>query len=194
VRLFFALPVPAPVKESLTAYLGKLRTPGLGVRWVDPELWHLTLRFLGEVEEKKLHRVTAAATAATAGGGDFPWRCRGLGAFPRLDRPAVLWAGVGPGAEEMARLAAALEARLEGEGFPREGRPFHPHLTLGRAAGTSRGRRGRRPAPVAERVLDLFRAAEERDFGPARAEAVELVASRLTPAGPRYHRVESFPL
>ncbi len=194
MRLFAALPVSREVREALAEKVGRIGFKGDGVRWVDPSLWHVTLRFLGEVPRGELYRVTGALEEATNGVAPFTWECRGLGGFPDLNRPRVLWAGVDLGRNEMVELAERLERALAQAGFPGEGRPFHPHLTLGRAAGSARGRRGRLPAPMAKRVLEAFLREEATLFGKVRAGKVLLVESRLQPGGPVYREVASWVL
>ncbi len=194
MRLFAALPVSTEIREALREKVGRIGFKGDGVRWVDPSLWHVTLRFLGEVPRGELFRVTGTLEAATNGVAPFEWECRGLGGFPDLNRPRVLWAGVDRGRIQMVELAGRVEEALARAGFPGEGRPFHPHLTLGRAAGSARGRRGRRPAPMARRVLEAFLREEATLFGKASAREVLLVESRLRPEGPVYETVESWAL
>jgi len=194
MRLFVALPVSREIRQALEEKVARIGFKGDGVRWVDPSLWHVTLRFLGEVPAREVEKVTSALERATKGVEPFPWECRGLGGFPDLNRPRVLWAGVDRGRDEMAALAGRVEEALAEAGFPRESRPFHPHLTLGRAAGSARGARGRRPAPMARRVLQAFLREEAAPFGRARAEEVLLLESRLGPGGPDYRRAASWRL
>ncbi len=194
MRLFTALPVSPEIREALREKVGKIGFKGDGVRWVDPSLWHVTLRFLGEVPRGDLLRVTGALEEATNGVAPFEWECRGLGGFPDLNRPRVLWAGVDLGRIQMVELAGRVEEALARAGFPGEGRPFHPHLTLGRAAGSARGRRGRRPAPMARKVLEAFLREEATLFGKASAREVLLVESKLRREGPVYETVESWAL
>jgi len=194
LRLFAALPVPEEIRRALEEKVRRIGFKGDGVRWVDPALWHITLRFLGEVAEEELSLVTGALERATNGAAPFLWECRGLGGFPDLNRPRVLWAGVDLGRIQMVELAGRVEGALAEAGFPREERPFHPHLTLGRAAGSTRGRRGRRPAPMARKVLEAFLQEESTPFGKGRAERVVLVESRLGPGGPAYREVGAWVL
>jgi 2'-5' RNA ligase len=109
------------------------------VKWVRPEGIHTTVKFLGEVEPEREPELRAALTRAAAGGRALPLDVRGFGVFPDATRPRVIWAGV-----EADPSLELLQHRVEQEfaplGFPSEGRPFRPHLTLGRAAREARPR------------------------------------------------------
>jgi len=116
-----------------------VRDLGLPVKWVRPEGIHMTVKFLGEVEPEREPELRAALTRAAAGGRPLPLAVRGFGVFPDATRPRVIWAGLD--ADPTLEL---LQHRVEQEfsplGFPPEGRPFRPHLTLGRAAREARPR------------------------------------------------------
>jgi RNA 2',3'-cyclic 3'-phosphodiesterase len=141
---------------------------------VAPENLHVTLKFLGAVDEARLPDVTAALDVA-ASAPAFDVEVRGLGAFPTVSRPRVLWAGA-PGSPTFTRLADEVDRALTGLGFPPEGRGFTPHVTLGRV------REPRRNPPLAE----ALEAAAERPFGMLRVVSVSLMRSDLSPRGARY--------
>ncbi len=145
------------------------------VKWVEPENLHLTLKFLGEVGEEKAEEVLAALEGL-AGKGEFEVRYSGLGAFPRPRGARVLWIGVVEGADRLASLAAWVEERLQPLGFPRETRPFSPHLTIGRL---------RTPAyhPELERAVEREARVE---VGSQRVQSVEVMESVLRRQGPVY--------
>ena len=142
-RLFVAIDFPAAVNRRLAA----LRSGLAGARWLPPEQFHLTLRFIGEVDSGAF-----ADIADDLGAVIFPpfsLRLSGVGHFPPRGRPRVLWAGVdfgvgaGVGAgESLSRLQSRIENRLRGLGIVPEGRPFAPHVTLARLKGTPAGHLG----------------------------------------------------
>lgn len=183
---------PGPAADALLRRtLDALRAAEPGARWVRSGRSHLTLAFLGETDAAGAERATEAMRAAAGTGGPFGLAFGGAGAFPSWDAPRVLWLGLASGCPQIAALEAALRPGLERLGFALEDRPFQPHLTLARlGAGFARDREkvsvlrgelGRLAAPA------LWRAAA------ARASALELIESRLTPAGPVHsmlHRVE----
>jgi 2'-5' RNA ligase len=138
-RLFVAVPVPSHALVACRDLIEGVRggPAGRGARWVRTENLHLTLRFLGATEPGL---VPALAEALRAGVGTTPAfrvRLAGAGAFPSAARPRALWLGIQEGAAELAAIAAALEAPLAGLGWPPEGRPFRPHLTVARADAAS---------------------------------------------------------
>lgn len=128
MRLFIALGIPPEAREELARLQGWLR--GLPVRWVDPAGVHLTLQFLGEAAETSAPALLEALAGLPA--APFALGLEGLGAFPDLRRPRVLWVGLGGDLAALARLQAAVLAATAPLGFAPEARPFRPHLTLGR--------------------------------------------------------------
>jgi 2'-5' RNA ligase len=180
VRLFFALEMPAEVRQALAGVVERLRPRAPAVRWVRPEGIHLTLRFLGEVEEPRLGAIVAAARSLPAGGA-LRLRTGGLGAFPARGRPRVVWLGLEESGAALRALKEGLEAALERIGFAPEGRDWSPHLTLGRIkpGGDPRAALAATAAPAA---LEF----ELREF--------VLMESRLEPSGARYERRAAFPL
>ncbi len=117
-----------------------LAKTGADVKWVTPESMHVTLLFLGEVDDRELHPVCKAVKAVAAGEPPFTLHVSGVGAFPTLRRPKVLWAGTALGADALQRLNAALEEKMLDLGCYRtEERGYTPHLTLGRVKGEADG-------------------------------------------------------
>jgi len=131
MRLFAAVPVSEPAREQILKLLGKLREAGWPVRWVHDEGLHMTLKFFGEVAPERLDVIAEALRFAADGADALPLELGELGAFPSRNRPRVLWVGVqAPPALEL--LQDRMERGCEAIGFPPEGAPFEPHITLGR--------------------------------------------------------------
>lgn len=133
-RLFVAVPVPPDALEACRGLIdGVRRGPaGRGARWVRTENLHLTLRFLGATSPDRVPAIADAVRAAARGTAAFSVRLARAGAFPSAGRPRALWIGIEQGAEQLAAITAALEAPLDVLGWPPEGRPFRPHLTVAR--------------------------------------------------------------
>jgi 2'-5' RNA ligase len=174
MRLFVALPLPAPARDEIAALLTRMKGCEWPVRWVRDEGLHLTLKFYGEVAPERLEVIEESIRFAVAGTGPIPLRLDPLGAFPSERHPRVLWVGLdAPATLEL--LQDRLERQGEEIGFPPEGAPFRPHVTLGRV------REGHRLPPGALASMD---GTYERV--PFLADQVVLYESLLSRDGPRY--------
>ena len=131
MRLFAALPVVGPAQRELTGLLQTLRERDWPVRWIRAEGIHLTLKFFGPVPPDRILPIENALSHAADGFGPIPLACSGLGSFPPGKRARVVWVGV-EGASALELLQDRVERACEAEGYPLEGRPFRPHITLGR--------------------------------------------------------------
>lgn len=178
-RLFVAAPLTGEARHALAALLRDRVPDGLPGRPVPPPNWHLTLRFLGDVDEVGSDRLAAGLDRADLG-APFTIVWGGLGAFPRPARATVLWIGTAQGGPALAALAAAVEEAVQSAGFPSEERPFRGHLTLSRI----------RP----DRDVRSLLAAVPPAGIAMQVERVVLYRSHLGPGGARYEQVEEFPL
>ncbi len=131
-RTFLALELDTSQQQFLGNIIrqGKLRLPDL--RWVDPAGIHLTLAFLGELNDQQLAKTVFAAQYAAAAVNPFPYRLSGLGTFGPPRQPRVLWMGISEPSGVLTVLHQALTLALQQQGFPTDERPFSPHLTLAR--------------------------------------------------------------
>ena len=184
MRLFIALNLSDGAKEGVYDAARPLREAGLPVRWLDPETYHLTLKFLGNPHPDLTPRVSEAIDEVGGKNRSFSMEIRAFGAFPTIRRPRVLWAGVEP-VLALRCLKQDVEWGLASLGFSRETSAFHPHITVGRArAETGAG---------AFRGLDALVA--DLDFRHhIDVTSVELMRSHLSRTGARYSVVSSAPL
>ena len=175
-RLFVAIELPDSMKEQLA--LLRERLPG--ARWVPVEQLHLTLRFIGEIDDSQLTSVQESL--ALVNGSPFPLTLQGVGHFPPRRSPHVLWVGISAG-PELVELYQQVEAAVQTAGLPAEERPFSPHITLARLRDTP-------PSAVAayEQVHREFSA------GTTVVTAFHLFESFLTTQGARHVQLNSFPL
>jgi 2'-5' RNA ligase len=174
IRSFIAVDLSAPVRAALQRLRDQFAQLRCEVRWVRVEGVHVTLKFLGWVEPARLERIRMTLAAAAAGQPALRVRARGLGAFPNLRRPRVLWVGLeGAG---LSRLAACVEEAMSRLDFEPEKRGFTPHITLGRV----NGMRGW------SNVEELFKAHLSDDFGECIVDAVTIYRSTLHPDGAVY--------
>jgi RNA 2',3'-cyclic 3'-phosphodiesterase len=181
LRAFIAIELTEAIHRRLAHVAGELRerTSAGTVRWVDPAGIHLTLKFLGEVSSSQAEDVWRLLEPVAAGQPAFEVRVRGLGCFPNLRSPRVVWVGVEQDEATLTGLQMGVESASEKLGFAREGRSFTPHLTLGR---TSRDARR-------EGIDSLQRAIQElgeAECGAMRVDQVHLFRSELKPSGAVY--------
>ena len=130
LRLFVAFEVPEAQKDSVQKAIASVTVPG--ARWTSRESWHVTLKFLGATAEERLAEVTGVVEHAASTSQPARTSLRGLGAFPGSRRARVLWVGLDDPGGVLAALAHTLEEGFARHGFPAEGRPWTPHLTVAR--------------------------------------------------------------
>lgn len=181
MRLFIALNLPKKLRTRIHRAAKPLRDEDMPVRWVDPEHYHVTLKFLGEVRRERVPGIEGGMARIAAETRAFDTGLAGFGAFPTIRRPRVIWLGVGAN-PELRCLKQDLEWTLGEVGFEAETRAFHPHVTLGRADG--QGGAG------AFRGLDELVAAMSFE-GEVRVHTIDLMRSHLSKDGPLYSVVSS---
>lgn len=171
-----AINPPEALQRLIYEETAGLRDAGMPARWVEPGHIHLTLKFLGDVREEHRGAVEEALRQAVSGYLPFDLEFEGVGAFPSLRRPRVVWLGIGA-TLALRALKHDVEHAYAQLGIERESRAFHPHLTLGRA---------RDRAQAGEfRALERL-ASQVRVEGGFRVDSVDLMRSRLRPQGAEY--------
>lgn len=183
-RLFVAIRVPP--NDRLTALLGRLDDLR-GVKAVEPENLHFTLRFLGDVTHEQKDGLLDVLKEATIDVRPFDVQICGTGTFPDGNKPKVVWVGCTPEAHDPLRqLADAVDGFADEVGLGPRDKPFVPHLTLARV---------KRPESRSmEEVVHIVRGAKDAEFGSCRVDKVALVESRLTDQGPVYTDIAEVPL
>ena len=182
IRCFIAVDIAAPVRAKLREVIEQCAHRKSDVRWVRGDGLHVTLKFLGWIEARRLQQIEAALAQALQGRPALRIRVGGLGAFPSLRRPRVLWVGLeGDG---LGELAECVEQAMDRLGFEPEKRGFTPHITLGRV----NGMRGW------SHVEDTLKTHLTEDFGESAVEAVTLYGSTLRPDGAIYTPLWTIPL
>jgi 2'-5' RNA ligase len=184
IRAFVAANLDADLKAALAIVQDRLKASRADVGWVRPENLHLTLKFLGQVEESRISAIGEAIAAAAAECGPVRLIFQGLGAFPRPREARVVWIGLSHGAEALAELQARIEAGLDSLGFAREARSFTAHLTLGRVRGPAHR----------EQLARALTGAPAEALGEMVLDRIELMKSDLSVGGARYSILQSFPL
>jgi len=132
MRTFIAIELPEEIREALGKIQEELKRSGADVKWVTPKNIHLTLKFLGDLNEKKLPQIKEVLDEVVRNKTTFPIRFSTLGAFPKIDSPRVIWVGIDQGDSETKAIACELEEKIAKIGIPKEKREFSSHITLGR--------------------------------------------------------------
>ncbi len=176
MRTFIAIDLSPEIKNRLSAAVRLLKPMAAGLKWVAPENYHLTLKFLGEVAEPRVEVIKAVLDEVAGRYQKFNLIARGTGSFPPgQSRMRVVWVGLEAG-KELFSLQSELEEALSREGFEREERAFSPHLTIGRV---------REPQKQDRLKAELDRLSQQ-EFGTMEVKEVELFQSILHPEGPEY--------
>jgi RNA 2',3'-cyclic 3'-phosphodiesterase len=183
IRAFIAVTLDAKVIDRIADASARLQRHIDGVRWVVPANFHLTLKFLGAVDEAMVEPIGAALGEQLRLFPRFTINAKGLGVFPGPKRPRVLWVGLT--GDRLVTLASLVESALQPLGFTPESRKFTPHLTIGRW-------REAGPAPKSlGRQLKIW---GTHDFGASDVASVKLIQSMLKPGGANYFDLATVPL
>lgn len=182
LRSFIALPTPDSVRNRISSIQADLRQLNADVKWESPEKLHITLKFLGNVETQLLENLIPALEEIARAQSSFDLTYEGIGAFPNLQAPRVVWVGTARN-ESLLSFQHSVELRCEDFGIARENRAFHPHITLGRVKGSRNIQR------LTEKLKTIT-------LEPTRARCTELLVMRsdLTPSGSVYSVLKSIPL
>ncbi len=179
VRCFVAVELDDAVRRRLADIQQRLKETGAAVRWSKPENLHLTLKFLGEIDDENVGAACTIVERVAAESDAFEVEFAGLGAFPSRRRPRVVFAHAEDPRGSLARLAREFDRAMTRVGAPRERRPFRSHVTLGRVK--------------SPRGLDALLAAlaelEAESAGRQRVREIALLRSELRPDGPIYSRL-----
>ena len=135
IRTFIGFELPEKIRSFISSIQEDLKSNGLDVRWVQPKNIHLTLKFLGNINKDDTQKVGEAIFKSAADYAPISLTAKGIGAFPGINRPRVLWIGIRGQIDVLIQLQKSLDDQLEQIGFPKENRPFKGHLTLARVKG-----------------------------------------------------------
>ena len=176
-RVFIAIELPGIIRQKLKAHIDGLRCtlPDVRASWSREDNLHLTLKFLGDIPVAKVEALAQAAQRAASKVEPFEIFVGGCGAFPSRGQPRVLWIGIDDPSGRLTEVHQALEDECAIAGFPREERPFHPHLTIARI---------RKPHDARQ----LAAVHRDTGFEPETVHALELVVirSELVSEGSRH--------
>ena len=186
MRLFVALQIPDSTRNDYAALIDDLRRLDAKAspkkpKWVRPENLHVTLKFIGHIDPRKLDSIRTALTNARSP-QEVRLRFRNIGFFPNAKRPRVVWGGM-ESSDNLAPLAHAIDRQIATLGFPAEERVFTPHLTLARLD----------PPGIAPDLRNAIEKHATRDFGVLHTSEFHLIESKLKPSGAEYTTLQTFP-
>lgn len=170
VRAFLAVPLPQQLKEAISAIQSHMQAQITDARWIRSENLHLTLHFFGETEQEALEKIKVSVLSVKRRQRPFLIEVKGLGAFPNLHRPRILWLDLEP-KDQLRRLHRDCYECLRQAGIATESRPYSPHLTIGRL---------RRQRPD---LTDLYNSIGQTLVGQLPVDKLVLFESRLHPGG-----------
>jgi len=176
IRSFLAIELPKPILKKIEEVEADLKSVHADVRWVSPERIHLTLKFFGNIEESRIDSILKSIEEPVRNKPAFSVEVRGVGAFPSMKNPRVIWMGLVNGSQILTSLQKEIETELEKIGFQAEDRPFRPHLTVGRVK-SSRGK---------DDLVGRMEKHKEGEFGDFQVDRLILFKSDLKPSGPIY--------
>ncbi len=199
MRLFVAIDIPGEIRERLAKFVEGVRNFAPDAKWVGPETFHITLKFIGERSPEDAERIKQFLREIKAAPVTLSFS--GYGFFPNPNKARVFWTGIQSDAH-LAELASAVDSATANLDIPREKAPFTPHLTLARARdGSPRGASGRpgphpgdRPRSTFARVHEKLQALPSPEFGTMTATEFFLYESKLSPKGAQYTKLERFAL
>ena len=176
IRTFIAVDLTKPIRDRAVALQRLLARSGAEVNWVEPENLHVTLLFLGEVEDREAGRICRIASESTKQLPAFTMTIEGIGCFPNSRRPRIIWLGVGEGAAALINLHDELELPLAELGYRREERRYTPHVTLGRV----------KSEHSTQKLTDELGTQGGWQGGATTVREISVMASELTSRGPVY--------
>jgi RNA 2',3'-cyclic 3'-phosphodiesterase len=179
MRTFIAVELSDEIKNTLAQVQSHLKYSGADVKWVDKDNIHLTLKFLGEIDEKKCEKIKTALDEIANSTAPFEISLKEIGAFPKTEFPRVIWVGLDKGAKESTELVKQVDAALSKIGFQEETRPFAAHLTIGRV------RSPKNKEALKEKLLSCQPSAVSFQL----IKSIALFQSTLTPTGSIYTKL-----
>jgi len=176
IRTFVAVPIDKEIRQRISEVQERVKKLTRNVKWVEPDNFHVTLKFLGNVPEDQVPQISAALDEVSSKVPAFALSVKGIGAFPKLERARVVWIGIEEGREELIRLAREVEESLSRLRFEKENKPFKAHITIGRV------KEGKPADGLAEGIREI----DAGDLGRQNVSSVVLMRSELKPDGPVY--------
>ena len=175
IRTFIAIKISNSIRERIGEFQSRLRQIRGNVKWVRPKSIHITLKFLGDVEEGRIEQISQLVEKAADGVGSFTISVGGVGAFPNERHPRVLWIGVDEGSDILSDLASRIDMALSQLGFEKEKRKYSAHLTIGRV---------RSPKGIESTIKTMISEGFQQES--FEVDEIDVMKSQLHPTGEEY--------
>ena len=185
VRMFVAIEIAQKSALQIEKLMMVFASSGADIKWVESGLFHVTLKFLGDVEREDMASVCTEFQKAVKDIPPFEIRAFGAGAFPKVEMPRTVWIGVEDPSNQLASSFSAVEAAAVKMGFVRENKPFVPHITLGRI---------RKPTAALKDLSEKIAQYPRYDAGKTHVTHIDVLSSELTRRGPIYTVLARCPL
>lgn len=186
IRSFISIPVTPAITSAARRIIKQLKPLDDSIRWVPLDNIHLTLKFLGDVDNVEIPEICKTIRRVTDTVTPFELNVHGAGGLPTPDKPRVVYAGVDDPSGQLVEMVGRLESELAGLGFKPEPRDYRPHLTLGRVRGNSRR--------AGEKLIDELEQMHDLPLGEMVVDELHLMASFLDKAGPTYQIMDTIEL
>ena len=184
IRAFVAIEIDSGIKDRLSEYLDQLKKTDASVKWVAPENIHLTLKFIGYIEEETLPDLNKIISDAVSCLGPFSISIGNIGAFPNLKKPRIVFVCVQDKGNNLLNIHERLDKGIGRLGIKMESKKHAGHITLGRIKSQKN----------ISRLTSVLNSGTKCSFGLEKVNYISLMQSRLTPAGPIYTKLNNFML
>jgi 2'-5' RNA ligase len=183
-RAFLAIEIPAELSNKISEFQTFFKKSGADANWVPAENFHYNLKFFGYLSDSELKKVIAATQKTVSASKSFEIEINGIGGFPNMNAPKILWLGMKSGTDAIKSLAAALEKEYSIIGIPAEEREFQAHLTLCRLKSNEHK----------NELIEAVKLKQRINIGSFKVTELVLFKSTLKPTGPVYEPIEKFKL
>ncbi|MEA2086942.1 MAG: RNA 2',3'-cyclic phosphodiesterase [Candidatus Caldatribacteriota bacterium] len=184
VRSFIAVNLNPEIKEYLASLQAALNIPETKIKWVGKDNLHLTMKFLGDISSEQRELLKSILKEIASQHNPFIIKLSSnIGTFPTYQMPRIIWVGIKEGINELKELYNSIEDNLVNQGFPREDKDFHGHITIGRV----------KFIRDKTNFIQILKRIEVNNFT-QEVGSIDLMESKLTPSGPIYNITAKFPL
>jgi RNA 2',3'-cyclic 3'-phosphodiesterase len=173
IRAFIAVEINEQTKQKISGLISHLKKSGADVKWITENQMHLTLKFLGDIDERDVQKISDALSDIADNFNSFTINFSKIGAFPDMDRPSIIWLGIDKGAESLKTLSEKIETALKKLRLKQENREFKPHLTLARI---------KSPKNM-QNLLKLVKEIDAKSWDGSQISSLTLFQSALNPKG-----------